>query len=188
MPGSVAQAGDAGRKPRRAWLLPDVLPLAVAFSLGMGVAAPTTPLSAQDAGPWMGAMVGAHAGVDYLFDGFVAGGQAIFLVDPWGRLALIPNAELEFRRGLRDWQANADAAVMPARGIFVGGGLAWRNTIFEEELGRETKQGYSAFVGYREPPSPGQFAPQIELRWSFIDRLRPRTLTIGLNFPVLLFR
>lgn len=162
--------------------------LAAASFLGMGLGATAAPLSAQEGGEWMGVMLGAHAGVDYLFDGFVAGGQAIFMVDPWGRLSLVPNAEVEFRRGLRDWQANADLAVAPVSGVALGGGLSWRNTIYEEEAGRETRRGYSVFVGYRAPPSPRRFGPQIELRWSFIDRLRPRTLTIGVNFPVLLFR
>jgi hypothetical protein len=160
--------------------------------LALGVfAAPVATLEGQQGsstGQWMGALLGAHVGIDYLFEGFVVGGQTIFLVDPWGRLALIPNAEIELRQGIRDWQANADAALMPLRGVYVGGGLAWRNTIFDEQAGRETRRGYSAFVGYRDPPAPGRVSPQIELRWSFIAGIRPRTLTLGANYPLLLFR
>ena len=152
----------------------------------------TTPIAAsapgRAQGPFMGALVGAHVGVDYLFEGLLVGGQTILQLDPWGRLSLIPNAELEFRQGLRDWQANADAAVMPFPGVYVGGGASWRNTIFDEEEGRATRHGWSFFFGYRDPPSPRRFSPQIELRWSFISDIEPRMLTIGLNFPVLLFQ
>jgi hypothetical protein len=151
----------------------------------------STPVLAQPGTPqtqWMGAMIGAHVGVDYLFEGFLIGGQGHLLLDPWGRVSLIPSAEYEIRRGLRDWQANLDAAVMPIPGVYVGGGLSYRNSIFEEEVGRETLRGYSVFVGYRAPPAPGRFVPQIELRWSFIGDIRPRMLTAGVNYPLLLFR
>jgi hypothetical protein len=149
------------------------------------------PLTAQQPGataPYMGALIGAHVGVDYLFEGFLIGGQAHLLLDPWGRVSIIPNAEYEFRRGLRDWQANLDLAVMPVRGVYVGGGLAYRNSIFDEEVGRATESGYSAFIGYREPARPGRISPQIELRWSFVADIKPRMLTVGGNYPLLLFR
>jgi hypothetical protein len=148
------------------------------------------PISAQPAatGPYMGAMIGAHVGVDYLFEGFLIGGQGHLLLDPWGRVSLIPSAEYEIRRGLRDWQANVDAAVMPLSGLYLGGGVSYRNSIFDEEVGRETVQGYSVFVGYRAPAAPRRFVPQIELRWSFIGDIRPRMLTAGVNYPLFLFR
>ena len=136
----------------------------------------------------MGVTMGAHVGVDYLFEGFLIGGQAHFLLDPWGRIALIPNAEYEIRRGLRDWQANLDASVMPVLGVYVGGGVAFRNSIFDEEVGRETVQGWSFFFGYRAPPAPRRVSPHVELRWSFVGDIKPRMLTVGVNYPLVLFR
>jgi hypothetical protein len=156
--------------------------------------ATSTPASAQGPQPgglvWQGVLLGAHVGVQNqsLFEGLLLGGQAHVLLDPWGKVVLMPSAEFEFRNGIRDWQANADAAVMPFRGVYLGGGFAYRNTVYEEEIGRETRRGYSVFLGVRAPPVPGRFSTQIELRWSFISELRPRMLTLGVNFPVLLIR
>ena len=160
---------------------------ALALSLAAGAGA-VSAQPAQAGQPYMGATIGAHVGVDYLFEGFVIGGQAHLHLDPWGRIALIPNAEYEIRRGLRDWQANLDASLSPILGVYVGGGVAYRNSIFDEEVGRETIRGYSVFVGYRAPPLPGRINPHIELRWSFIGDIRPRMLTVGVNYPLFLFR
>lgn len=152
------------------------------------------PASAQGPGGgggpprYMGVSLGAHVGIDYLFEGFLIGGQGIFQIDPWGFVQLMPNAELEFRQGIRDWQANADASVSPVRGIYLGGGVAYRNSIFEEADGRETRRGSSVFVGYRDRAAPRRINPQVELRWTFVADIRPRMLTIGVNYPVLLFR
>jgi hypothetical protein len=162
-----------------------------ALLLALATAAPGRAQGPQAGGlVWQGVLLGAHVGVQNqsLFEGVLLGGQAHVLLDPWGKLVLMPNAEIEFRNGVRDWQANADAAVMPLRGIYVGGGFAYRNTVYEEELGRETRRGYSVFFGLRSPPVPGRLSTQIELRWSFISELRPRMLTLGVNFPVLLIR
>jgi hypothetical protein len=151
----------------------------------------TAPAEAQarpGAEPYMGVMVGAHTGINYLFEGFLIGGQAVFLLDPWGRVSFIPNAQYEIRRGLRDWQANLDGALMPVPGVYVGGGVSYRNSIFDEEVGRETVRGASFFFGYRPPPVPGRIVPHIELRWSFIGDIRPRMLTAGVSFPLVLFR
>jgi hypothetical protein len=133
-------------------------------------------------------LLGAHVGMEQhaAFEGLLLGGQAHVLVDPWGRVTLLPNAHFEFRNGVRDWQANADAAFMPTRSLYLGGGLAFRNTIYDEELGRETRRGYSLFLGLRAPAVQGRLSAQIEVRWSFISQLRPRTLTVGLNYPVLI--
>jgi hypothetical protein len=136
----------------------------------------------------MGVSLGAHVGINYLFEGFLIGGQGVLHVDPWGLLQLMPSAQIEFRQGIRDWQANADASLTAYRGIYLGGGLAYRNSIFDETAGRETVRGTSVFVGFREPAIPRRVAPQLELRWTFVAGIRPRMITIGVNYPVLLFR
>jgi hypothetical protein len=150
------------------------------------------PVAAQGpppAGGWnQGILLGGHVGLDHqaLFEAVVVGGQAHIMLDPWGRVTLLPNAELEFRSGIRDWQANADLAVMPTRGVYVGGGLAYRNTQYEEDVGKETRRGYSIFIGLRTPPAPRRFGVQGEMRWSFVSHVRPRVLSVGANFPLLL--
>jgi hypothetical protein len=136
----------------------------------------------------MGVSLGPHVGINYLFEGFLIGGQAVLHLDPWGLVQAMPSAQLEFRQGIRDWQANADASVSPFRGVYLGGGFAFRNSIFDETVGRETVRGGSFFVGYREPPIPRRISPQVELRWTFVAGIRPRMITIGVSYPVLLFR
>jgi len=134
----------------------------------------------------MGVTAGLHAGLDYLFDGILLGGQVHIMPDPWGRVLLMPNAQMQFRQGLRDWQANGDAAIRITPAFYAGGGVAYRNTIFDEDIGRETRSGYSVIIGFRDQPSPGRIATQIELRWSVISNIRPRMFTIGLNYPLLI--
>jgi hypothetical protein len=158
---------------------------AVALALPVGAQGP------QAGGGWnQGILLGAHAGLDHqaLFEAVVLGGQAHLMLDPWGWVTLMPNAELEFRSGVRDWQANGDIAVMPTRGIYAGAGIAYRNTLYDEAVGRETRRGYSIFLGLRTPPAPLRFGVQVEVRWSFISHVRPRTLIVGANFPLLLIR
>ena len=153
------------------------------------------PLAAQvpGAGPprsTHGILVGARVGVDYFDDALMLGGQTHFLLDPWGLIDLMPNAEVSFKGGVRKWQLNADLAVMPSRGgLYLGGGGAFRNTLYEVEKGRETRTGYSVFVGIRPPPEPGEINVQVELRWSFIsDFERPRSVSVGANWPLLVWR
>ena len=148
----------------------------------------TPPLSGQGPGQaspaGRGVLLGAHIGLDYLFDGFVVGGQGHFILDPWGVLDLMPNGEAEFRQGITDWQLNADLAVQPIRGLYLGGGAAFRNTIYRESEGRETRRGYSVFAGVR-PPGSGLLRPQLEMRWTVVGGLRPRVISVGVNFPLL---
>lgn len=145
----------------------------------------------EPGGRWnQGVLVGAHIGMENqgLFEGFLIGGQTHLMVDPWGIVTLMPNGEFEFRNGVRDWQANADIALVPRPGIYVGSGFAFRNSVYGEELVRETRRGYSIFFGLRSPPSPLKIGVQLELRWSFISQQKPRQFTVGANFPVLLIR
>jgi hypothetical protein len=164
---------------------------AAAVVLALSLAMPAHGQAPQGPIAWnQGVLLGVHAGVDHqsVFEAVVIGGQAHLMLDPWGRITLLPNAEFEFRQGVRDWQANVDLAVMPTRGVYVGSGIAYRNTQYDEEQVRETRRGYSIFLGLRTPPAPRRFGTQVELRWSFISHVRPRTLTVGFNFPMLLVR
>lgn len=138
--------------------------------------------------PHRGLLVGAHVGIDYLFDGLVLGGQAHVLPDPWGRFALVPNAQVELRRGIRDWQANVDATAMPVQGFYVGAGVAYRSTIYPDEEDRETRRGYSLLFGLRPPAQPGDLGFHVQLRWTFVSDIVPRTVTIGADYPLLLWR
>jgi hypothetical protein len=166
----------------------------VALSLALlGSAAVWTPVAAQPVpgGRWnQGVLIGAHVGMENqsLFEGVLLGGQMHFMMDPWGIVSFVPSGEFEFRNGVRDWQANADIALMPRPGIYVGSGFAFRNSVYGEELVRETRRGYSLFFGLRAPPTPMKIGVQLELRWTFVSQQKPRMITVGANFPLLLIR
>jgi len=139
--------------------------------------------------PAQGVVAGARVGIDYFSDALVLGAQVHIQPDPWGLFDLMPNAEVSRRGGSNNWQLNADLAVMPLRGLYAGGGAAFRHTLYEEDRGLETRTGYSVFAGLRPPPERGELNPQIELRWTFVgDFQRPRTITVGANWPLLLWR
>ena len=163
--------------------------LAVAFLMGRMAGAEAQTPGGGSSPVTGGVLAGARVGYDFFTEGLVAGGQLHFLLDPWGWVDLMPNAEASFSGGAKTWQANADVALTPIRGLYFGGGAAFRNTIYETEGGRETRTGYTIFAGIRSPPTRGEINPQVELRWTFIgDIQRPKTVTVGVNWPLLLWR
>jgi hypothetical protein len=134
-------------------------------------------------------LAGARVGIDYFTDAPVIGLQLHLLPDPWGIFDLMPNGEFSFRGGGTNWQLNADLAVIPVPGLYAGGGVAFRNTLYDEALGKETRTGYSLFAGIRPRAERGEINPQIEMRWTFVgDFVRPRTITVGANWPLVLWR
>jgi len=139
--------------------------------------------------PYRGVAIGARLGQEYDIDAWAVGGQLRATFDPWGAIELMPNGDVYFlRQGEgRDWQLNADAAVA-LLGIYVGGGLAFLNGRFEVDEPDETRTGYNLFAGLRAPLAPGRFGFQAEFRWSWVDDRKPRTVSIGLNYPLVLWR
>lgn len=180
--------------PRRAIapirLLPALLALFILFA---------RPLSAQPEAPrFHGILGGVHGGNEFLLDGLTLGAQLQMMLDPWNRIYLMPSGEFEFRRGIRDWQMNADVAIRPYADFYVGGGIARRNSIFDPAVGRETIPGQSIIVGVTNSrPRPGALGYSIELRWARFEvehpggentTLKPRWVTVALNYPLVLWR
>ena len=137
-----------------------------------------------------GVFVGAHAGFDMKNDAIVVGAQSHLIADPWGRIDVIPNMDVTFISGITEYQFNAEAAAVVIPGLYVGGGAAFRNTVYEDSPGadRETRRGYTLFVGIRPPSRSGGLTTQAELRRTSVDRFRPVTLTVGLNYPLTVWR
>lgn len=135
--------------------------------------------------------IGPRVGLDYRENALVLGGQIRVPVDPWRRVELVPSFDFTFETGVTERQLNLDGAVYldGGRTLYLGGGAAFRNTLWpadDGELGgeRETRTGYTIFGGVHGGRAFSTFVTQIELRWSFIDPFEPRSVTLGLNYPV----
>lgn len=139
---------------------------------------------------WPAPAVGVRIGFDQSASGEVIGAQIRVPVLPSGRLELVPNADVTFLNNLKEYGFNVDAVFVSGGrrgGLYLGGGLAMRNSIFTAEIGgaRETEVGYGAVVGLKAG-GPAGLVTQVEFRWSFLPDVDydPRGITIGLNFPL----
>ncbi len=139
---------------------------------------------------WAPISAGFKAGYDNNASGEMLGVQLHLPVVRNGTLELMPNADVTFLNGLKEYQYTLDALYIPGGtggGPYLGGGVALRNTIYGDDrsAARETRQGYSLVVGGKLGGA-GPFGLQIEARWTFLesDILNPRTVTFGVNFPL----
>ena len=158
-----------------------------------------TPLAteAQRRGPrqpaaasWPSITIGMKAGYDNSAKAEVLGAQLRIPLLRNGTLELMPTADVTFPSGLKESQYAVEALYLLSGrrgGLYVGGGLAFRNTIYgaEPNLPRETRQGYSVVVG-TQFGGAGSFGAQLEIRWVFIERsaIDPRVVTFGVNIPL----
>jgi len=141
-------------------------------------------------GGWNPIQVGARAGYDNNANATVLGAQLRIPVVPRGWLELMPSGDITFLTGLKEYQFNADAVVLlggPRGGLYGGGGLALRNTIFAGRDERETRAGANVVVGLSTRAQMGDvpLGVQIEARWVFLDaEFDPRVFTFGVNLPL----
>jgi len=139
-------------------------------------------------GPWPPITIGIHFGYnDDLSSGTVLGAQIRMPIIRSAKIEVMPSGSVTFLTGLKEYQFNLDAVyVLGGRsgGLYAGGGLAVRNTLFTEGVGRETKTGGGVAVGFRSRPET-KVGIQLEVRQIFLDsNLSPKVLTFGVNFPL----
>ena len=128
--------------------------LALALLLApLSVSAQLRPRSAPRGGGWAPPQVGVHFGYDYNSTGSVAGAQLRIPILPSGYVELVPNGDITFLTGLKEYQYGVDAVVLSGGrrgGIYLGGGLVWRDTIYQDSTpGRETKRWADVVAGLR---------------------------------------
>lgn len=138
---------------------------------------------------WAPAQIGARFGYDYNSTGSVVGAQLRVPVIPSGFVEIVPNADITFLTGLKEYQYGVDAVFVSGGrrgGIFLGGGVVWRNSIFDDPPNRETKTAPDVVAGVRSGPLfGGNLNSQLEIRWVFLDTaVKPRIFTFGVNFPL----
>lgn len=141
---------------------------------------------------WSPIAVGVYVGYDNQPSGEVAGAQIRIPVLPSGTVELISGANITFLNRLKEYQFNLEAAYTTGAstgGLYLGGGLAWRNTMFGSDLtsGRQTARGYSLVAGAKLGGIAGtRVSPQLEIRWTFLKEtvLNPRVISFGINLPL----
>ncbi len=167
--------------------------------LAVGLLTFITPLAteAQRRGPrqpaaaaWPSITIGVKAGYDNNANGEVLGAQLRIPLIRTGIVELMPTADVTFLTRLKEYQYAVEALYLlsgRSGGLYVGGGLAFRNTIFgtNPNLPRETRRGYSVVVGTKFGGG-GSIGAQVEIRWVFIDQspIDPQVVTFGVNLPL----
>lgn len=133
--------------------------------------------------------IGVRFGWDQEAQGEVLGGQIHVPVTRNGTFEIIPNAEMVFVTGTKDYQYNLDAAYVPGGlrgGLMLGAGVGWRDTALGGSLTepRKTYFGYNAFLGVLTNLGPLKL--ELGLRWTFLNDtlLQPNSATFGLNVPL----
>lgn len=163
---------------------------ALALLLVLPAAASAQRPSGGSPGGWSPAQIGLHVGYDNNASATVLGGQLRVPVVPAGWLEVMPGGDVTFLTGLKEYQLNLDAvAVLGGErgGLYGGGGLALRNSVYGEGLDRETRTGANVVVGLA---TRGRFGDiplgvQFEARWVFLDAdFDPRVFTFGVNVPL----
>lgn len=151
----------------------------------------TTALAAQapaPAAPWASVTAGLRVGYDNNVNGELLGGQIRIPLLRDGSLEFVPSGDITFVPRLREYQGNLDMAWVPrgvgSSGAYIGGGLAFRNTIFGDPLTpRETRRGYNIVVGLKSGSRDSLIQSQLELRWTRIKDIafNPQTVSFGVN-------
>jgi hypothetical protein len=167
---------------------------ATTLLLAISLALVPRPASAQMSGGgpsrgWTPAQIGVRFGATSVSSNSVLGAQLWVPLIPAGYVQLIPNWDVTFlAAGFKEYQRGVQAvAVSGGRrgGLFAGGGLTWRNTIYDGP-NRETKRWPDLVAGVRTGQiSSIPLTAQLQIRWVFVDGpINPRILTFGVNVPL----
>ena len=164
-------------------------PIAVALSLCL---LPST-LRAQfrsgdeQAAGWAPAAVGVRVGWDNAQQGQIVGAILRIPVLPNGLVELMPNADVTFQPGIKEYQVNVEAVYVSAGrtgGLYAGGGIGFRNSRFSPDpaAARRDDLTFSLVAGIRLG-GLGRFRPELEVRWILDSEYArdPRPVYVGLS-------
>lgn len=160
-------------------ILGALAPVALEAQRRTSTAAPT--------GGWAPMSIGAHVGYDNNSQATILGAQIHAPIVRSGMIEFMPSGNVTFLTGLKEYQLNLDAVwVSGGRngGLYAGGGVAARNTVYEIGSERETRVGGSGVVGLRS--GSGSIAGiQLEARKTWLDAdFSPTAFTIGINISL----
>lgn len=161
--------------------------LAFLFALVPSVAHGQLRAGAGRAGDtgWAPAGIGIRAGFDNAQSEPLLGAFLRIPVLPSGRVELLPNADVTFLPGYKEYQVNFDLVYVTAGrrgGVYFGGGAGFRNSVFSPDpnASRRNERTFSLVAGVRFGDL-GRFRPEVESRWIFQDELvrDPRIVSVG---------
>lgn len=134
---------------------------------------------------WAPAGIGIRAGFDNAQSRPMLGAMVRIPVLPNGAVELLPNADVTFLPGLKQYQANFELVyLLDGRrgGFYGGGGIGVRNSVYGPDITaeRRNERTYSLVLGIRFG-ALGRIRPELETRWIFLDeQVRdPRLVTFG---------
>lgn len=174
-------------KPRPCRLLaPSLLLLVTAAQLDAQVRRGRDP---QGTAPWAPVAIGVRGGWDQKANGEVLGAHVRIPVLRTGVVELVPNADVVFLEGAKDYQYGVEAAWIPGGvrgGAFVVGGLAWRDTPIDAPSPGESSTFFGGVLGVGVRSRVGPLELELGLRWTFLNdtSYRPNSATIGVNYPL----
>jgi hypothetical protein len=161
-----------------------VLVLALAL-LAPPVSAQLLPDPVGPAGGRWTPIVGVRLGWSMLDSSPAVGAQLrLPLPIPTVRPSITAGGDVLFQSGLREAQGTLDVTTGAFAPLYLGGGPAIFNTVFNDSPERQTKPGFSLVAGFRG----GRIGPllaELEFRWTRVAERRPRFITIALGYPLL---
>jgi hypothetical protein len=137
---------------------------------------------------WAPTAVGVRVGYDEQARGEVLGVQFRVPIARNGVLEFVPNAEMVWVTGNKEYQYNLELAVVPGGlngGLIFGGGAGWRDTVIGSaaEDARNTIFGWVLSVGGKTGLGPIQIEALLKWTWLADTDYRPASATLGVNYP-----
>ena len=164
--------------------------LATAAFAGLAPASLGAQLRPEERSGWPPVEIGVRVGYDNIQRQEVLGALLRIPVLPNRSLELLPNADVTFLRGLKEYQLNAEAVYLLAAedgGIYAGGGIGFRSTIVPSDpaAGRQTLTTWSIVVGIKLM-NLERVNPMLEFRRIFVRELvvDPQLLSLGVTFEL----
>ena len=105
---------------------------------------------------------------------------------PSGTVEIVPNADVTFLPGIKEYQLNLDAVYVTGGGrggLYAGGGIGSRNSRYSPDpaVSRRNDLTFSVVAGARL--GGPRFRPELEIRWILQSEYvrAPRPAMIGLS-------
>lgn len=178
------------KRTRGAAVVRDALGCVAAAALATTVVpiAAAAQLGAQAEQGWPGVEVGARVGYDNAQRQEVVGALLRIPILRNGTLELLPNADVTFLEGVKEYQLNAEAVYLFTGGdggLYAGGGVGLRDALSRSDPGgpRETITTFSMVVGLKFSGFE-RIHPLLEFRRVFASQfvVDPQMLSLGVTF------
>lgn len=178
----VSMIGRTARATRR---LRTALVAAAALCAPAAASAQLARLPGDNVGGWPAIEIGIRAGYDNGLREEFVGALLRVPVLASGRVELMPNMDITFLRGLREYQYNLEAVYLTVPGeggLYAGGGMGFRNTILPADpaAGRQTITTWNLVIGAKFAMGE-RLNPMVEFRRAFASDLAvdPQQISLG---------